>query len=80
MKLREWVEVIDTFIKLGRGDPRKIALAPETQLRPALVRPPEALQAPHLWTADTLAFADLSPATFHALKRASGNAENSRSV
>ena len=68
MKLIDWVEVIDTFIKLGWGAPQKLALVPATQLRPALEGYPKALQASQLWTAPTLLFADLSSASFLALK------------
>ena len=75
-KLQDWIEVIDTFIKLGWDAPQKLALVPATQLRPAMEGHPKALQASQLWTASTLLFADLSAASFHVLKGASVNAEN----
>ena len=75
MKLNEWIEVIDTFIKLGWDAPQKLALIPATQLRPALEGHPKALQASQLWTACTLLFADLSSASLLVLKGASENAE-----
>ena len=68
MKLSEWTEVIDTFVKLGWGAPQKLALIPATQLRPALEGHPKAFPASQLWTASTLLFAELSSASFHVLK------------
>ena len=75
MELRDWIEAIDTFIKLGRDAPRKLELIPATQLRHALEGRPEALQASQLWAACTLLFADLSSASLLVLKGASENAE-----
>ena len=75
MQLKDWIEVIDTFVKLGWGSPQKLSLIPATQLRPAVEWHPKALQATQLWTASTLLFADLSSASFHVLKGASENAE-----
>ena len=75
MQLKDWIEVIDTFIKLGWDAPQKLALIPATQLRPALEGHPKALQASQLWTACTLLFADLSSASLLVLKGASDNAE-----
>ena len=74
-KLSDWVAVIDAFAKLGWGSPSNLALVSSTQLRTAIEWHAKGLAASQLWTADTLLFEDLSPASFLALKGASGNDE-----
>ena len=75
LKLSGWVEVIDTFIKLGLESPQKLALVPATQLRLALEGHNKDVAAYQLWTAATLLFADLSSDSLLTLKGSSENAE-----
>ena len=64
LNLAGWVEVIDAFIKLGWGDPQKLALISATQLRMALTGHEKASRAFQLWAASALLFADLASATW----------------
>ena len=74
-KISEWIEVIDTFAKLGWDPPTKLALVSPTQLRTALEGHSKGTAAIQLWTDAVLLFADLSSASFIVLNGASENAE-----
>ena len=75
VKLTSWIDVIDTFIKLGLSSPSKLALISSTQLRVALEGHHLRNAATQIWTDAALLMAYLSPAAFLVLKGSSGNAE-----